>query len=203
MGNPDSVIQAYYKSVWDADEPSMSVAGGLATAIANFPETATLEPIRRYDDRFGSREGEIIAAGLADDRGGKIEAAFGGQRLHFSILVKCHRPIDMPMAGIVIKDLLGNELIKTNTDAEDHILSPCPQDSLLRITFSFIIPPFRPGSYAVSAGFGNGTIDHHKAYDWIENIAVISLEVSKKFYGLIHTDVSVAHEFLNENASNP
>jgi ABC-type polysaccharide/polyol phosphate transport system ATPase subunit len=201
MGDPDSVIQAYYKSVWDADEPPLSATGGSSVAAANYSETGVLEPIRRYDNRFGSREGEIIAAGLSDDHGAKLDAAFGGQRLHFSILVKCHCPIDMPMAGIVIKDLLGNELIKTNTDAEDHILDPCPKDSILRITFSFIMPPFRPGSYAVSAGFGNGTIDHHKAYDWIENIAVISLEVSKKFYGLIHTDVAVAHEFLKENAS--
>jgi hypothetical protein len=87
-------------------------------------------------------------------------------------------------------------LIKTNSDAEKYFLSPCAKGSSLQITFSFVMPFLKAGSYAISAGFGNGTIDHHQAYDWIENISVFSLEASKQCYGLIDVDVSITHEVV-------
>lgn len=201
MGEPDTVVQAYYKSIWNADAPPSSQSSVAPPKIDDYPQTAALTPVKKYDHRFGDRKGEIVAAGLIDEHGNRADAVYGGQKIHFSLLVKCHQPIDMPMGGIVLKDLLGNELIKTNTDAENHYLDACPIDSCIQITFSFVMPPFKPGSYAISAGFGTGTIENHTATDWIENIVVFSLESSNQFYGLIHADVSVTHELLTDNAS--
>lgn len=199
MGEPDTVVQAYYKSIWNADAPPPVQSPVSAPKTDACLHTAALTPVKKYDHRFGDRKGEIVAAGLIDEHGNRADTVVGGQKMHFSLLVKCHQSIDMPMVGIILKDLLGNELIKTNTDAEDHYLDACPIGSSIRITFSFVMPPFKPGSYAISAGFGTGTIDNHTATDWIENIVVFSLESSNKFYGLIHADVSVTHELLTDN----
>ena len=196
-GDPDSVIPEYYKSVWNAADEAFETEDTSTRDVDVLDKSTQLQAIQTYDNRFGSRKGEIVASGLTDGRGNGVETACGGQKLFFSILVKCHRTIDMPMAGIIIKDLVGNELIKTNSDAENCCLPPSPKGSSLRITFSFIMPPFKSGSYAISAGFGNGTIDHHEAYDWIENISVFQLEASRRFYGMIDTDVTVTHACLD------
>jgi ABC-type polysaccharide/polyol phosphate transport system ATPase subunit len=196
-GDPDGVIQAYYKALWNADEESMAATDTPAGDPRPFVAISSMEPIRSCDNRFGSREGEIVAAGLADDQGHRVDTVRGGQKLYFSMLVRCRQPVDMPMTGIIVRDLLGNELIKTNSDAENHFLTPCAKGSSLQITFSFVMPHVKAGSYAICAGFGNGTIDHHRAYDWIENISVFSLEASKPCYGMIEADVSISHEFVN------
>ena len=208
IGKTDGVIQAYYKAIWNADEkPIVTHEPPNNPDLSSNPEIPSqefpLDPINHYDNRFGSRAGEILAAGLSNQFGQRADTVTGGQTLHFSLLVKCHQPVDMPMAGFVMKDLLGNDLISTNTDAEGHYLHACPTGVLLRVTFSFVVPHLKPGSYAISAGFGNGTIDNHKAYDWIENIAVFTMETAGMSYGLIRTPVEVQHSFIKDDGTPP
>lgn len=204
IGPPDEVIQAYYKAVWHADEPPEFDSQAVDPTVQTTSESAkrispSLVPVEKFDKRFGNRNGEIVAVGLTDEYGNSQEAFTGNQWLNFSILVKCHKSIDMPLVGFVLKDLLGNELIMTNTDANEHYLQPCPVDSLIQVSFTFVLPPLKPGSYAISAGFGNGTIENHRAYDWIENIVVFVIESSTQFYGLFHVDFNVHSELINEN----
>ncbi len=200
-GDPDQVIQEYYKTMWDAaDEPiAHSEESGESPGDSHqLADTAALEPIRHYDKRFGNRRGELIAVGLLDERGNRLDTLSGGKRLFFSLLIKCHQPVDMPLVGFMVKDLLGNELIVTNTDAEGHYLKACPAGTHIRITFSFVMPQLKVGSYAISAGFGNGTIENHKAYDWIENLVVFTLESSGQFFGMIQTEIYVEHRLTHE-----
>ncbi len=201
MGNPDHVIQAYYKTIWGADEAPIAdseMSGASSGESHQLEETADLEPLRHYDHRFGNRRGEVVAVGLLDERGNRVDTITGGKRLFFSLLIKCHRQVDMPLVGFMVKDLLGNELIVTNTDAEGHFLEACPAGVHIRVTFSFVMPRLKVGSYAISAGFGNGTIEHHKAYDWIDNIVVFSLESSDQFFGMIQTRMDVEHRLTHD-----
>lgn len=196
-GDPEEVVQEYYKIIWNAEE-SFSNDGqkqredGPVVPGNDF----VFEEVKHFDRRFGNRKGEIVGFELVDDAGRTRESFRGGEKVFFSLVVKCHESIEMPMAGFVIKDLLSSELIKTNTDDEGFPLKPCQGNSTLKVTFSFVLPHFRPGSYAISAGFGNGTIDHHTAYDWIENLTVFIIESTQNCYGLVRTTVSVKQRFL-------
>jgi lipopolysaccharide transport system ATP-binding protein len=196
MGLPEKVVQEYYKIIWNAEEKDRYEDSESGEMPDDVGKDIALEEVMHYDHRFGNRKGEIIAFALTDEKGQKCETLVGGPKIFFSIAVKCHEQIDMPLVGFVVRDLLGNELIKTNTDAENFPLTPCPRDSIVQVSFSFELPQLRPGSYAVSAGFGNGTIDRHSAYDWIENIVVFTVECEEKCYGLMRTPITVSQKFL-------
>ena len=95
--------------------------------------------------------------------------------------------------------LFRHELIKTNTDNESFPLQPCPRNSIVQVTFSLVLPHLRTGSYAISVGFGNGTLDQHCAYDWIENISVFSVECPEQCYGLLKAPVEVTQKFIEND----
>ena len=196
MGEPDQVVQEYYKIIWNAEESYDSDGSRQDEEPVSVESDDVVEELQQYDNRFGNRTGEIVGLALVDERGRSRESFRGGERAFFSLLVKCHESIDMPMAGFVLKDLLGNELIKTNTDTEGCPLKPCSGSALVKVTFSFVLPYFRAGSYAISAGFGNGTLEHHTAYDWIENLRVFTMESSEDCYGLVRSPVAVEQVFL-------
>ena len=196
IGEPDQVIQEYYKIIWNAEESYNSDRQQESEQTAVAESEIAFEEVKQYDSRFGNRTGEIVGFALVDEAGRSRQSFRGGERVFFSLLVTCHESIDMPMAGFVLKDLLGNELIKTNTDTEGCSLKPCRDGAMVKVTFSFVLPYFRSGSYAFSAGFGNGTIEHHTAYDWIENLRVFTMESSEDCYGLVRSPVDVVQEFL-------
>jgi lipopolysaccharide transport system ATP-binding protein len=196
-GDPEEVVQEYYKIIWNAQESyrhdgQKQREDGPVVPGKDF----VFEEVKHFDRRFGNRKGEIVGFALVDEAGRTRESFRGGGKVYFSLVVKCHESIEMPMAGFVIKDLLNNELIKTNTDAEGFPLKPCQCNSTLKVTFSFVLPHLRPGNYAISAGFGNGTLDHHTAYDWLENLRVFTMESTRDCYGLVKTPVFVEQRFL-------
>lgn len=198
MGEPDQVVQEYYKIIWNAEDkyseqppPGQSAQPADQAAVA-IPD---LEQVTRFDRRFGDRTGEIVGFSLADERGRARVDFTGGDQVRFTLVVRCRQAVEMPMVGFVIKDLLGNELIKTNTDAEGCHLKPCPGGASIKLTFSFVLPHFRSGSFAISAGFGNGTLENFTVYDWLENLKVFTMESPHHCYGLIRTPISIHQEF--------
>lgn len=195
MGPAERVVQEYYKIIWNAEDVRQSRSAPAEVASA-LPDQAVFEAVKTCDYRFGNKKGEIIATALTDGEGHKIDVVRPEMTVRFSLVIHLHEAIDMPIAGFILRDLLGNELIKTNTDAEGAHLMPGAADTQLALHFSFQFPKFKSGSYAISAGFGNGTIDHHCAYDWIDNVRVFTLENPDQFYGLVHVPLNVTSQVM-------
>ena len=195
MGATEQVLRDYYRIIWNAEDEK-DFGNTVLDARRTEVDQSVFEPISNCDYRFGNKKGEIIATALTDGQGVKLDVIRSEMTVCFSLIIKSNDHIDMPIAGIVIKDLLGNELIKTNTDAEGLHLAPCPSGAELLLSFTFPFPNLRSGSYSISAGFGNGTIDHHCAYDWIDNVRVVILENPDQFYGLLNAPISVESQFL-------
>ena len=200
MGKPDDVVQDYYKIIWNGDAESQLEKSATeeidscppAQAGEDVFDNIAIEEITRYDNRFGNGKAEITGFALTDQNGTKLDFFQGGVKIVFSLFIKCHEDVDMPLAGFMIKDLLGNELIKSNSDVSDKTLLPCKEGENVCIRFLFEFPFLRSGSYSISAGFGYGTIDTHVAYDWIDNLAVYPMENTDKSFGLI--DISIQTE---------
>lgn len=200
MGEPEEVIEAYNKIIWNAEDkysehplPAQS-AQPVEGAVESTPD---LEPVIRFDRRFGDRTGEIVGFSLTDEQGRTRVNFSAGEQLRFSLVVRCRQAFEMPIAGIVITDLLGNELIKTNTDAEGYHLKPCSGGETLKLTFSFVLPDFRSGSFAISAAFGNGTVENFTVADWLENLKIFTMESPHQCYGLIRAPFNITQEVID------
>lgn len=191
MGPPDDVVQDYYKIIWNG-KTDKAVTAGPDRRPVNDGTTADpgeLTPITRFDNRFGNEKAEITGFMLTDDQGVTTETVRAGMKVRLSLGVLCRETVDMPIAGFIIKDLLGNELVKTNSDVTGNVLMPCPKGRIMKVTFSFCVPELQSGSYAISAGFGEGTVENHIVYDWIDNFTVVTLDSPDLSFGLLDIPV--------------
>ncbi len=201
MGEPDDVVQEYYRIIWNGpqegkrflEETGSDTGAGAGAARENMDpadeSSFFFDPVRHFDNRFGNEMAQITGYALTGYNWEKQDVFKAGMKVRLSLQIKCHEDVDMPIAGFMIKDLLGTELIKTNSDITGNILQPCRKDSEVHITFTFALPRLRSGSYSVSVGFGQGTVEQHIVYDWIDNVAVFTLDSPDLSFGLLDIPV--------------
>ncbi|MCP3931523.1 MAG: hypothetical protein GY705_20755 [Bacteroidetes bacterium] len=110
------------------------------TKITKEPNPIRFEKIIHFDNRFGNKKAQISGFLLTDDKDQKRDTFRIGMKIRLSLRIKCNEDVQMPLAGFLIKDLLGNELIKTNSDVTGNVLKPCKTGDTLQVTFEFSIP---------------------------------------------------------------
>ncbi len=195
IGQPDDVVQEYYRIIWKGkgnnQKSNSSTPNGKddkrksdGVDTKNISH-ADFEKITHFDNRFGNEKAMINGFIVSDFNGEKRDTFQVGMKMRLSLTIRCNENIEMPLAGFIIKDLLGNELIKTNSDITGDVLKPCSAGTVLDATFIFSIPQLRSGSYSISAGFGEGTIENHIVYDWLDNFTVFTLDSPELSYGML------------------
>ncbi len=200
MGQPEDVIQEYYRIIWNGKENGSEKDVKVTDTDGNINQGTrpgrpdNFEEITHFDNRFGNEKAKILGFLATDYSGEKQDTFKAGMKIRLSLQIICHENIEMPLAGFIIKDLLGNELIKTNSDITGNVLKPCSAGSTLNVTFVFSIPRLRSGSYSISAGFGEGTLDTHVVYDWLDNFTVFTLDSPDLSYGML--DIPVKTEVM-------
>ena len=200
LGQPDDVVQEYYKIIWNGkeDDHEKDLPAKDTTENNRLPIQDSgpkkIEEITHFDNRFGNGKAKIMGFLLTDYDGKKRDTFKTGMKIRLSLQIKCHENIEMPLSGFIIKDLLGNELIKTNSDITGDVLKPCCMGCTLYVTFVFSIPQLRSGSYSISAGFGQGTIESHIVYDWLDNFTIFILDSPDLSYGML--DIPVKTEVI-------
>lgn len=197
MGKPDDVIREYYRIMWTDDEnPANAVEhtndkGDVSSLIS------AMRPVETYDNRIGGTNAEIVSYYLSDEYGNYRDIFNGGDTVRFQIAVKCRLHVDMPITGIVVRDLLGHELLRTNSDISGCFINPIKGGETVIISFTFILPNLKSGSYSLSAGIGNGTNDNHQAHDWLENLTVFIVDNKNPCFGLLDVPVDIHSQILN------
>lgn len=197
MGEPDDVIREYYRMLWTEDQNDSRAVVSSKNSADNSYALAAMKPVEHYDNRIGGVKAEILSFQITDEYGSYRDSFSGGDTVRFQIAVKCMVPIDLPITGVVIRDLLGHEILRTNSDVTGYFINPIKAGGTALISFIFVLPGLRSGSYSLSAGLGNGTIESHQAYDWIENLAVFTVESRNTCYGLLDVPVDIHAQVLD------
>ncbi len=114
-GDPKRVVDAYLTHVAGGEEALLAREHGQAAAAAAEPA-----PEKR-EGRWGSREVEITAVRLLDDRGRERHVYTPGERLTLVLEVSARAPVEDFVFGVGLFTADGVSVYGTNTHLEDFV----------------------------------------------------------------------------------
>ncbi|MEZ5617039.1 MAG: ABC transporter ATP-binding protein [Rhodocyclaceae bacterium] len=148
-GSPNEAINAYRRL--------------LTSSSRLVPHEAVLTndlPLRAWDStfstnqnetRYGSKETEIIEAGLFTTEGQPTQLFRTGEICQIKVRLLANRDNLDPFVSFVIKDLKGTALLGTNTNLEGFLLKTTRSSSITTIVFRLPML-LNPGRYLLSVG---------------------------------------------------
>lgn len=122
--------------------------------------------------RFGSREAEIIAAGISKN------VVRAGDEITVHVTAQAHKPIPSPIIGFTVRNPKGEPIWATNTFREDFHVPRLAARESISCNFSWQVPDILPDRYTITVGFSNGTLLDFEVCDCIEDALVFSIEKS-------------------------
>ena len=141
----------------------------------------------RYEaDGFGTGDAKIVAVYLKDEAGNSLSWAIGGQCLTIEIHCRAYKSIEQPIVGFHIKDRLGQVLFCDNTYISyinDKVQAPI--GSVIKASFTFILPYLQAGDYSISPAIASGSQDMHVQHHWIHDALILKVQNTSVIDGLI------------------
>jgi lipopolysaccharide transport system ATP-binding protein len=130
--------------------------------------------------RSGSGEASIIGVELLDACGKPVRAISSGEPVTVVVDFQVAKTLPALTVGILIRDVLGNDVFGTNSYHHGLILEPTPTDGPNRVAFAFEGLALGRGSYSVTAALH--TRDTHLVhnYDWWDRAVVFQVIPGKR-----------------------
>lgn len=126
-----------------------------------------------YQAQFGTGEAQFTKISLQNREGRTISQVHPGQEIAIYMEIQNKTKIEFPILGFTIKDILGNELVVTNTVFE-KIDMPClSPNSRHRYSWNFTFPCLHAGDYPVDIAIANGTYQNHEQLHYVTDALVI------------------------------
>jgi len=166
---PNTAVNIYRKLLTTQTPPS---ALNRTTAASSHFLWSSLFHINKDENRYGSKETEIIEAGLFTVDNSPTQLFQYGDECQIKIRLLCNHENLRPSVAYVIKDLKGLVLLGTNTLIENIPLAPTQIDQIVTIVFQLPIL-LNPGQYLLSTGSQGFAIDgspvaHDHRADYLE-----------------------------------
>jgi len=124
-GDPKRVVDAYLTYVAGGEEALLAAAQGTpaaASAESAAPAASDEDATGAYrEGRWGSREAEITAVRLLDDRGKERHVYVPGESLTLALSVSAKAPVDDFVFGLGLFSADGVSVYGTNTHIEDYV----------------------------------------------------------------------------------
>lgn len=158
-GRPDEVLD-YYNAI-------------IAKRDADYLIRQTQGAGNRLITRSGSGVAEIN--GVSIQSHGKESAAVQvGEQVDIAVKFRCHKTLNNPTVGILIKDRLGNEIFGTNTYHTNLHLGICEAGTDHTVKFSFPLN-LGTGHYSLTVAIHDGPAHTSSNYDWWDQAATIQV----------------------------
>jgi ABC-type polysaccharide/polyol phosphate transport system ATPase subunit len=148
-------------------------------------------------ERAGNGQADIIACGLFDDEGQIVEFVEPGQEYLFSMKVKLKTKITDLIAGISIKNRLGEDIFAINSYMLGVNIDTDTLENEYR--FKWVMPSLNSGQYTISPAIATGTYTEHVQLCWLHDAWIF--EVSKRDFqipGIIYQGTGFEFEIVSE-----
>lgn len=177
IGEPMSIIEEYltymrYEIKKDdmdqegtADESVSAEEKKETEAVPDENNTCVLE--------FGNRAASFTKITLLDEKHNLISQTQMGQIVIIRMEIEVQRRIEYPILGFNIKDMLGNELIVTNTVFEKIELPVLEQGKKYCFEWRFKFPSFHAGDYPMDIALAEGTYQNHEQIHFVTDALIL------------------------------
>jgi len=145
--------------------------------------------------RIGSEEVRIEEVFILDREGNRVEAVDFNQEVAVRVRLLARQACRPAVAGILIRDSYGIELLGTNTALEGIDMPSLKEGETCSVNFRLNVP-LQKGSYSVTAAVGHDP-DRPVFYDWWDNACVFEMmpPADRKLAGCkLHLPIKVSIE---------
>jgi teichoic acid transport system ATP-binding protein len=170
-GEPRDVVGAYRDAVRNQAVDAQRRASLLRGERGDRPEESAFPAMwtaqfRRNDGehRYGSRQAELIEAGLFDQHGLASQVLVRGEPFQIRIRVGHHEAVPAPVVSFSLSDSRGNVLSGTTSLMENAILKPMERDSIAVFTFRQVMR-LNPGAYFLDVAYQHFVAGSYLPFD--------------------------------------
>ena len=125
---------------------------------------------------FGNQAASFTKITLTDEKGKLLSQVMPGQKIRIAMQIAAKREIEFPILGFNIKDILGNELVVTNTVFEKVHLKALKAGEVSFFQWQFTFPDLHSGDYPVDLALAEGTYANHEQIHFVSDALVIKCE---------------------------
>lgn len=134
-----------------------------------------------YTLAFGNQAAQFTKISLKNDKGNIISQVHGGQKICIEMQLQSKKEIEFPILGFNLKDVLGNELIVTNTVFEKIKVPVIQPNKNYRFEWQFEFPHLHAGDYLLDIALAEGTYLNHEQIHFVTDALVIKC-IDKRLY---------------------
>jgi lipopolysaccharide transport system ATP-binding protein len=134
---------------------------------------------------FGAGLVKIISIDLHNEIGNSISCANGGEYLRLNVTLLAESEIKQIIVGFLVRDRLGQILFGENTSSYYGDEGLCiKKKQAAKVSFEFIMPFLRSGSYSISVATAQGTQIDHIQQHWIHDALIIHSHTDQIYSGI-------------------
>src|SRR5581483_7153977 len=119
-------------------------------------------PEPSWTNRFANPRAAVTRIELAPAPGAALRIGF-----------RAHAPIELPMAGFLVRNEKGETIFGSNTARENYPMPSMKPGDSRTIDFHWTMPQLAAGRYSVSIAISDGTLESFDVCDYIEDAVAI------------------------------
>ncbi len=174
QGGTERVVSQYLAAMAEKDARYQALDIVQHAHQASAAPAEIINEIPNIDYRYGDGQAEILGIAVCDDSGRRLSALAPDSAIVVRISVRAKNNLDRPIVGITFRDQRGVDLAGSNTESEDHPLSPLLAGEVCTVDFHLNIPTLYSTSISFSPAVVNGTLERFNVCDWIDNAVVLA-----------------------------
>jgi len=200
-GPPKYVVEKYLQFMYEGDDrfeaPALKSDVNFQCDFDTDGFTPVGDDIRQFGDRRVTIEAVRLVSQGSRSRNG---VAYAGQACEIGMLLHAHRDIANPIAGYLVKDRLGRELLGDNTNLIRKELPSLSSDRRYVITFQIDAwPNLLEGEYSLAVAIADGALRDHMQCHYLHD-AVIFKSVPVRMPGGMFSVPNTKVGFFQENS---
>ena len=197
MGKPDEVVRSYLAAMTLRQDSYATETGTpvvTTAAVASMGQDNSdliVRSIPNVDHRWGNGQAEILGVRLLDSNGNPCESMEHGETLILRMSIKFNEDVERPIAGLVMRNRLGEDIAGINSSAEGFVLPSAIASQIYTVDFHVALPLLHAGNYYFLVAVASGTHEEYVMCDWVENAIMLVLKQRNPVYGYLKFDCSI------------